>query len=173
MRVLEILNFLGSEQAVPAVRSTMSRPQTRDVVARAVGFMMRVGGPAGRRALLELDPAKLDAESRAYLAQIRSDVEGVSFASLSAPISRLKEQESFASAQALLAALDRDAVEHGRSFHRHVRAVVESRVPSDALLERLKAIRSRMLYRVSDEALHDVELLNAVLNAVQYRNAKP
>lgn len=172
-RVIEILNFLGSEQGVGAVQSALARSATHDTVGRAVGFMMRVGGPAGRRAVLALDASKLDGESKAYLTRIRPDVERYSIGTISSSIARLKDQETFANDQALLAALDRDAAEHGRSFHAHMRAVVESRLPAGTVIGRLKTIRSRMLYRVSDEALHDVELLNWALNAVQYRGAKP
>jgi hypothetical protein len=54
-----------------------------------------------------------------------------------------------------------------------VSAVLASRLPAETLLGRLKAIRSRMLHRVSDEALSDVKAINAVLNAIEYRGPTP
>ena len=48
-------------------------------------------------------------------------------------------------------------------------AVLNSGLPDKILTDKLTAIRSRTLFRLSDEALSDVEATNMLLVAVRYR----
>jgi hypothetical protein len=114
-RVLEVLNWLGSAKGVPAVEAALGRAPSRDQVQRAVGFFMRVGGPAGKRAVLGIETARLDPESQAYLAEVRPAVEAHGFEVLRERL-RLEGQQSFESDDPLLAALDQDEKNGGREF---------------------------------------------------------
>jgi len=48
-------------------------------------------------------------------------------------------------------------------------AILDSEIDKSELISRLIEIRSRMSYRLSDEALSDVQNTNALINALYYR----
>ena len=60
--------------------------------------------------------------------------------------------------------------DYGKDNRLNPQALLDSRLGRDYLIGELIRIRSRMFSRVSDEALSDVELTNAVINTLRYRN---
>jgi hypothetical protein len=58
---------------------------------------------------------------------------------------------------------------YGKDDKTSPEAIFNSGLPNDFLVSELTRIRGRMFYRVSDEALSDVVLTNAILNALRYR----
>ncbi len=48
-------------------------------------------------------------------------------------------------------------------------SLLNSGLPAPYLLGELAKIRSQMLFRLSDEALSDVEATNALMNGLRYR----
>jgi hypothetical protein len=49
-------------------------------------------------------------------------------------------------------------------------AILDSGLGADSLIASLLRVRSRSLYRLSDEALSDVEVTNRIVNALRYRS---
>ena len=47
--------------------------------------------------------------------------------------------------------------------------ILDATLPRDALIGELVAIRARTFRRLSDEALSDVEMTNALINTLRYR----
>ena len=58
---------------------------------------------------------------------------------------------------------------YGKHDRADLFATLDSRLPSTFLINELVRIRSRMFHRLSDEALHDVKAINAILNTLYYR----
>ena len=48
-------------------------------------------------------------------------------------------------------------------------AVLSSSLPAETLIKQLEAIRAVTFNRISDEAMHDVAMTNALLMALRYR----
>jgi len=69
-RILEILGYLGSEQSVLRVVPILQHPADYETFSRALTMLMEVGGPAGRNAVIHLDPGALDARSKKYFLEI-------------------------------------------------------------------------------------------------------
>jgi hypothetical protein len=124
--------------------------------------------PAARAARGRRRPEELDAASRAYLEKILPAVREVGYEDLrkafgppgAAP--RLDERGVRARLAAMLKSFGQDdSTEPG--------SVLDSRVPEGELVAELLKIRAATFHRVSDEALGDVEVTNAMVNALRYR----
>jgi hypothetical protein len=48
-------------------------------------------------------------------------------------------------------------------------AILDSKLPRQFLIDELTRFRERMFHRLSDEALSDVIMTNAILNTLHYR----
>lgn len=174
-RVMEVLNWLGTEASVPSARAALLAEPTKEMAQRVVGYMMRVGGPAGRQALLDLGPHGLSPDAWQYLQGIRADVRQQTVQTLRGELSADSPNGSTPSKIPKLsdaqvrARLDRMYANDGVDDETEPLSVLDSSLPKDELVQRLTAIRSKMLHRLSDEALSDVEITNVLLNAVQYR----
>ncbi len=51
-------------------------------------------------------------------------------------------------------------------------AIIDADLPSKYLISKLQSIRSRMFYRVSDEALSEIEITNVIINTLRYKDDK-
>jgi hypothetical protein len=58
---------------------------------------------------------------------------------------------------------------YGRDDRTNPVAILDSGLESDFLITQLLNVRSRTLYRLSDEALDDVAVTNALINGLRYR----
>lgn len=167
-RVLEVLNWLGTERSVDAVHDALLADPTRKVAERAVGYFMRLGGPRGRKALLDLDLRKLPPDSRSYLAEVRKDVERHSIEEMMQALEKELGKGPKLADDEVRRRLRRMQENNGRDDDTHPMSIVNSTVPKDELLASLALVRSRTLHRLSDEALSEVQMTNLVMNAVQY-----
>ena len=77
-RALEVLCQIGSEQSVGGVKQAMLSAGDYDTFSRGLKFMMTLGGPAGKEAMLGFDPKPLDAKARTYHSRILPEVKKVS-----------------------------------------------------------------------------------------------
>jgi hypothetical protein len=59
---------------------------------------------------------------------------------------------------------------YGKDSRLNPQALLDSTLPKELLITELMRIRTRMFMRVSNETLSDVELTNAVLNTLRYRD---
>jgi len=167
-RVMEILVWIGTPASLPDVSRTLADSPNYDVFARATSYMMQVAGPAGRSYLLSLDPKTLDSRSQQYLAKVRNDIEHTSFATFKAALSGISGEQHL-SDEELLKRLDTMIKNYGADDKTSPVAVLNSGLPAQVLIGKLTAVRSRTLFRLSDEALSDVEATNMLLVALRYR----
>jgi hypothetical protein len=58
---------------------------------------------------------------------------------------------------------------YGKDEDAEPSAIFDSDLPKNFLISELQRIRSRMFYRLSDEALSDVEITNAILNTLYFK----
>jgi hypothetical protein len=168
-RVLEILIWLGSPASNEAVRKAMQSRRDKDTFERAVAFLMTAGGPKGRAILLQVKPADLDAASSSYYEGIKGHVESTDYAAVRKSLdeipgdSRLGDDEVRKRLAAMIA-------NRGRDDRTAPRAILDSSLPRDFLAAQLRQVRRAALTRISDEALEDVKVTNALMNALYYRS---
>jgi hypothetical protein len=65
--------------------------------------------------------------------------------------------------------LDAMIANYGQDDRTSPVAVLDSGLSSDVLIPSLLKVRSRALFRLSDEALGDVEATNTIVNGLRYR----
>jgi len=168
-RIIEVLIWIGSPDSVPAVKRAMMESRNYDTFVRATAFMMTVGGPRGRDAMLAVPIQTFDAKSRQYYAEVRRDIEATTYVALQ------KQFEGFPGPGGMSDTDIKNALSvmyrnYGKDDKTSPRAILASGLPKTYLTTELSRVRSRMFFRVSDEALGDVKVTNALLNALYYRN---
>ena len=167
-RVLELLAWLGSPASVDAVGETLWASPNYETFSRVTSFMMRAGGARGREFMLAVAPEKLDARSREYLAKIRPAIEKTSFEAVQDSFAKLPGDTKLTDAE-VKARLDAMIASNGQDDRTNPAAILNSGLESGFLIGQLLEVRSRTLYRLSDEALDDVQVTNALINGLRYR----
>jgi hypothetical protein len=168
-RVLEVLIWIGTPASDDAVRSLLGTTVDSETFSRATTFLMRMGGPRGRDILLALDANSMDEHTRSFYQGVREGIEGTSFASLTKSFTPFGAAENITPAQLedrLTALYDN----YGRLEKLNPATLVNAPMAREPLIARLLAIRTRMFYRISDDGLNDVEIANAILNTLRYRD---
>jgi hypothetical protein len=168
-RVLEVLKWIGSPDSVTGVQAAMPAQVDYDLFARELTFMMVNGGPQGREAMLQLNPARLDPQSRQHYEKVRPAIEAQSYAQLRKKFDKFTGDQKLDEEQ-LKRRLAEMYEQYGKDNRLNPQALLDSSLQKDYLIGELSRIRARMFFRVSDEALSDVELTNAVLNTLRYRD---
>jgi hypothetical protein len=167
-RVLELLGWLGSPDSLRQAGDALTAAPGYDTFARVTAFMMQVAGPAGREFMLKLDSNKLDPQSREYLAKIRQAIQSMSFEAIRNSLAQTPGDKKLSDTEMKLR-IDAMIASYGQDERTSPLAVLDSGLRSDFLIPSLLKVRSRALYRLSDEALSDVEATNAVVNGLRYR----
>ncbi len=168
LRVMEILIWLGSTQSLPKIEAAMKAHDDHATFVRGTTFMMSSAGKQGRAAMLAIDPAKLNAESRKYLKEIRPSIEKFSYEALLTGMPDIPGRKPFSDAE-LKKRLAKMYDNFGKDEQLHPVDIVKSTLPTDYLISELARSRSRMFYRLSNEALSDVRTTNGVINLLLYR----
>ncbi len=168
-KLLELLGAVGGEEQVPAVNAVLTKAKDFETVTRCVGMLMRVGGPAGRAAVLAVDPKSMDRASRDYMEKIRRSVEGVSVKQIAKELEEVAEgQPNDATLQHLLDEMERN---DGVDDKTPPAAVLRSGLPTDALLAQMKRIRARSFRRMASHVFEDLPITNLLINGLQFRRA--
>ena len=160
--------WIGSPDSVAEVSAAMQASPDYDTFTRGTAFMMTAGGPNGRAALLAVPIRDFDARAQEYYAKVRQQIQATSYESLQAQFARYPAPGPLTDAELKqrLAAMYRS---YGIDDRTSPRSILASGLPKSDLIAQLTRIRSRMLQRVSDEALSDVRVTNAMLNVLYYR----
>jgi hypothetical protein len=167
-RVLEVLIWIGSPDSNADVRSVMlAAAHDYETFVRAATFLAKAGGPQGRFLLLGLNARALDARTQAYYNGIRKSLEHTTFAELAKPFEtaenlRLPDAE----VRRRLAAMNSG---YGSGERVPPEALLHSGLPRAFLIEQLTRARERLLRRIAANTLTDVQLTDALLNALYYR----
>jgi hypothetical protein len=167
-RVLELLAWLGSPDSVRQVGDAWSASPSYETFTRMTSFMMQVAGPAGRDFMLKIDPNELDPKSREYLPKIHPAIQDMSFDAIRGQLARLPGDKHLSDAE-VKSRLDVMIASYGKDDRTSPVALLDSGVGADFLIGSLLKVRSLMLYRLSDEALSDVEVTNVIINGLRYR----
>lgn len=167
-RAIETLIWVGGPASVAAVVKAMEANPRHDTFARGLAFLMTVGGPEGRRRLLAFDASRLDERARGYFRDVLPDVKAVDAASLRAPFAGV-EGDGKLSPEAARARLEAMAREGAHDERTAPLALLDSGLASAELVRLLREVRRAALRRVSDEALLEVKLANAMMNAVFHK----
>ncbi|MDH4095803.1 MAG: hypothetical protein OEV81_13590 [Betaproteobacteria bacterium] len=167
-RIIEVLVWIGSPESVPEVNAAMLASRDYGAFTRATAFMMTAGGPAGRAALLAAPIRDFDARTQEYYARVRRPIEATTYESLREQFTRFPDSGPLTDAE-LKQRLEAMYRTYGSDERTRPQSILASGLPKDYLIAELTRIRSRMLQRVSDEALSDVRVTNAVLNALYYK----
>ena len=167
-RVIEILVWIGSPASVPEVAAAMTANPDYDTFVRGTAFMMTAGGPQGRATMLALPIGSFDAKSQQQYAKVRRDIEETTYDKLQ---ERFKGQSNpvRVSDGELEKRLSSMYLNYGKDDKTSPREFLLSGLPKTYLIKELSRIRTRMFYRVSDEALSDVKVTNALLNTLYYK----
>ena len=167
-RTIEVLIWTGSPAGIPEIKAAFAANPSEQLFSRVTAFMMQAGGPAGRAYMLSLDPKTLPANSRVYLAKVRDAIVKSSFQSIRGGFlgipgdARLSDGE----VKLRLAAMIKN---DGKDDRTSPLAILDSKLPADFLIGQLVQVRTRSFYRLSDEALSDIEITNALINGLRYR----
>ncbi len=167
-RVLEILAWIGSPASIPDAQLALNASPDHATFTRVTSFMMYVGGAEGRSFMLGLDRTKLNEQSRQYFDGILPAIRGSTFEALKTSFEKEMGSSTLPDDEvsARLATMIRN---HGRDDNTNPSAILNSRLPERELIAKLSSVRSSTLHRVSDEALHDVQITNLLINALRYK----
>jgi hypothetical protein len=167
-RIIEILIWIGSPDSVEEVSAAMVAARDYETFVRGTAFMMKAGGPRGRAMMLALNPGDFDARSREYYGKVRRDIEATAYELLRGQFGRFPGDARLGDGE-LKRRLSAMHANYGKDDRTSPEAVVNSGLPAAFLIGELTRIRARMFHRVSDEALTDVVVTNALLNTLRYR----
>ena len=167
-RVLETLIWIGSPASVGDVKAAVMASGDYDTLVRATSFFMTDGGPEGRDAMLSLDSSRLEAKARKYYQEVIPEVKRVSAETLHKAFENLpgKAKLSDEEVKLRLTAMKGRA---GKDDDLNPMAVLDSTLPAGYLVDELTEVRRVTLYRLSNEALGDVKIADALMNAIRYR----
>lgn len=166
-KALEALIWVGGPGSNDAVLRAMQAHPTYETFARGLAFIASVGGPRGRDRLVQFDASRLDARTQKYFKEVFGDLKALDVRKLRAPFAGVEGDGRLTPGEAR-ERLARMALAGGHDERTAPLAVLEAGLPADELVARLREVRRAALRRVSDEALLEVKLANAMINAVLY-----
>ena len=169
LRVMEILIWIGSSESIEEINKTMLQNRDYETFGRALAFMMQNGGLRGQEIMLSVNPTKFDDKTQEYYSKVKPSIESITFEMMKQRFSRFPGEKNL-SAEELKNRLTKIYENYGKDIETNPMSLLNSELPTDFLIDELKRIRLRTFYRLSDEALSDVKLTNALINALQYRN---
>ena len=165
---LALLVELGSERSVDAVKQVLDSKGDYERFSMAVTMLMRVGGPQGRDAVVNVKTDHLDARSLESHQRILAKVQKVSFEGLADAAKEFDGTDVVFDDAELSKRLELYA-ESGVDREINPSNVLNSGIRKVELLAQLKRIRSRTLWRLNQHALEDVYITNQVINAIQFK----
>jgi hypothetical protein len=167
-RVLEVLGWLGTPDSLHQVGVTLVASPNYETLARVTSFMMQVAGPGGREFMLKVDPQGLEPKAREYLLKVRAAIQGASFEVIRNSFSSFPGDKKLANGE-VQSRLEAMIANDGKDDRTSPLAFLDSEVGADTLISSLLKVRSHTLYRLSDEALSDVQVTNTLISGLRYR----
>lgn len=168
-RIIEILVWIGSPASNKEVAAALAPGRDPQLFVRAATFLVKAGGPEGRRIVLGLNPKTMDAAAREYYTRIRKDVEAISLVQLRNRFLTFPGDVSLANEE-LIRRLAAMTSGDGADARTSPAAFLHSDLPRDFLVGELTRARARLFRRVSLEALGAVQRTNDTINALRYRS---
>ena len=169
LRIVGMLNWMGSPASLDAVKQVLDHKPSDELFKMAISFFMRVGGPRGREIALGVNSAELPESSRSYYQEIRGAIEKTSYEFMLAAAKQADGNAAVLPSDVLEQHLTKMYETFGRDGRPMAVALLTANIPASELARRLLEIRSRMFRRLSNEAIDDVESLNAIIEALLLR----
>jgi len=142
-KILEILAWIGSPSSNAEVKGVlMGASHDYDTFVRTATVLMTVGGPPGRAVVLAVRAEDLDPWTRNYYERILGSARAATFLALRAPLA----QQATA------------------------KAILDSAEPRAKLIDDLMRTRTKLFGSVSADGLAEIRRVNAILNALRYRD---
>jgi hypothetical protein len=168
-RIMTVLSWIGSERSTEAAKRIVASGDCREESLWAADVLIRFAGPAGKDFLQSVSAEKCDQETRRQWEQYHKLLNGRSFDSIMKELRPIEAGEKTIPENVLKVRLRLMYENYGKDHETNPLALLRSTLPARFLVDQLIAIRSRMLHRVSDEALHDVQTTNRLIEALMYR----
>lgn len=168
LRVLEILVWLGNADIVPAIQRTMKAHRDHETFMRATAVMMTVGGKAGRDAMLSVKPDELQPASKEYYGRVVGEIKETTYARMEKSFAAMPGYKPMDDAS-LKTRLVKMRESYGKDDDLHPLAILKSGLPRDELISELTRSRDRSFHRLSNEALSDVKITNALIKTLSLR----
>jgi len=167
--IVELLIWIGTEKSIPQVMQLMETQRDYDTFARCLAYFMSIGGKAGQQIMLDIDVGKYDAKTRQYYENTKEALRKPSFEGYQKIFARMPGEQNLKNS-VVKTRLEAMYENYGKDDETHPLAILNADLPKEYLIEQLVRIRSRMFHRLSDEALSDVKVTNALLNALRYKD---
>ncbi|RPI26859.1 MAG: hypothetical protein EHM61_10410 [Acidobacteria bacterium] len=168
-RIMTLLGWIGSERSTEAAKHIVASGACGEQVLWAADVLIRFAGPAGRDFLQKASAEKCDEEIRKQWKQYHKILNGRSFDAIMKELKPIEAGEETVPENVLKERLSLMYENYGKDDETNPLALLRSTLPARFLVDQLIGIRSRMLHRVSDEALHDVQTTNRLIEALMYR----
>jgi hypothetical protein len=169
-RLLQLLDVSCSEEDVPQIAAVLEQATSYAVTSPAITALMLIGGPSGRDAVLAYNPAKADAETRAYVDRIRSAVAAIGSSYFEAKLSEVVGSNHLSDShvqEALNLMEERDGEDETTAPVDIFRANLDTR----KMLNQMLRIRARSFRRETNHVFEDLPVTNLLINALQFRLA--
>jgi hypothetical protein len=163
-----VLGWLGTPDSLHQVAANLTASPDFETLTRVTSFMMQVAGPGGREFMLQVDPQALEPKAREYLTKVRPAIQAASFGAIHASLSDFPGDKKLSNedVQSRIGAM---IASYGKDDRTSPIAILDSGIGSESLVPSLLEVRSRTLYRLSDEALSGIQVTNAIINGLRYR----
>lgn len=170
-KILEILGYIGSMISVPFVSTIVQKPSNYDEFIRAFGFLMRFGGTAGKKAVLNISPKHLDKRSKTYYKKAKPQVKMISFKLYADSFKKMPPSppKKRTSDKAIKKKLKIMYQNYGVDKDTHPFEILNSTLPKKYLITQLLKIRTRMFFRLNNHAIDDVVMTNKIINTLYFR----
>lgn len=173
-QIVRALNWIGSPKSIPFVIDYVKSNPTDEVVKLTVGYLMRLGGPEGRKAVMALPNYVTNEETLEYLNKIMPNVEATNSVTLARNLENKFKNESHPAkiSDAKLKQHFQIMLKHkGRNPFINPLAVLNSGRDDAYLLKQLLEVRMRTYWGLDRENWDNVPITNYLINTLQYRIA--
>jgi len=167
--IVELLIWIGTEKSLPQIKALLETQRDHETFLRCVAYLVSVGGNEGKQVVLGLDTKNMDPKSSKYLEGVKDKIQQTSFEMYQKLLAGIPGEKQL-DKSVVKTRLEEMYKKYGKDSETHPLAILNADLPKEYLLEQLVKIRSRMLFRLSDEAITDVKITNALLNGLRYRD---
>lgn len=165
---IEILTWIGSEQSVPRVKKAIFQETDYNLLTRALTYLLQNGGPEGIQVILELPTNGFNKDLLKFYDRIHKAAKIISLESLTARYSRHPGKTEYSDEelkQNITHMYDKGKLDR----QLNPVTIIKSKLSNQYLLLELSKIRRKMFSRISYLGMGDIQFINSLMNAIQFR----
>lgn len=170
-RIIGALNWMGTPFSVKPVLDYIKKNQSFDIIAPALGFMIRIGGVEGKNAIKTFPDFVKDEKALEYVTKVMPSINKVNSGLLSMQLENITDFPATLSDKKLENHIQIMLSNMGNDNEINPQALLNSNLSDDYILKQLLEIRKRMFWRLTKEGWDDIQITNVIINALQYRIA--